>query len=356
MKDLYEVLGAKRGSTQAELKKAYRQRAIQFHPDKNPNDKGAEEKFKEAANAYQILSDEEKRAVYDQRGFDGLRGPGPGPGPGFTNVDDVFSTFGDLFADFFGGRPSRQQPGADLQVELSITFAEAVWGCSKDVKITRSVACKTCSGSGAATGSKPEMCRTCNGKGQVVHAQGFFMVQALCAQCRGVGKTIKHQCPTCHGSSSQSETSTIIVTVPAGVDEGQSLRLMGRGEVAPGGSGHLYVVLHIQEDVRWTREGEDVTTEVPVSFTKAMLGGEIKIRTLEDACRGTATIELHPGTQPGEEIVRRGQGIPRVGSSGRGDHTIRWKVEVPKKLTKHQRDLVRELAVALGEDVGAEKA
>ena len=282
MRDLYEVLGVERGASQADLKKAYRRLAQQFHPDKNPEDKSAEEKFKEAANAYQILSDEEQRAVYDRYGFDGLRrgGGGGGPGPGFSSVEDIFSAFGDMFGDFFGGRTSggRRQPrGADLRVDLELTFPEAVWGCTKDVKVSRDVACATCSGSGANPGSKPEPCRTCNGKGQVVHAQGFFMVQTTCPQCRGAGKTIKDPCEDCRGRGTKPETSTLSVTVPAGVDDGQTLRLAGKGETAPGGTtGHLYVVLHVQGDERFKRDGDDVLTEVPVSFVKAALGEDVK--------------------------------------------------------------------------------
>ncbi len=360
MRDLYEVLGVERGASQADLKKAYRRLAQQFHPDKCPDDKSAEDKFKEAANAYQILSDDEQRAVYDRYGFDGLRGRGPGgPGPGFSNVEDIFSAFGDLFGDFFGGRSSggRRSPrGADLRVDLGLTFAEAVWGSTKEVKVTRDIACAGCNGSGAAPGSKPEMCRTCNGKGQVVHAQGFFMVQTTCPQCRGAGKAIKDPCTDCRGRGVKGETSTLTVTVPAGVDDGQTLRLAGKGEVVAGGAaGHLYVVLHVQGDERFKRDGDDVLTEIPVSFVKAALGGEVDIYTLEDNCTGNATVELKPGTQPGDVIVRRGQGIPRVGESGRGDHVILMKVEIPRKLTQRQEELMRELATDLGEGVKAEK-
>jgi molecular chaperone DnaJ len=352
MRDPYEVLGVTRDASAVDLKKAYRRLAIQFHPDKNPDNKAAEEKFKEAANAYEILSDDEKRATYDRFGFEGVRGRGGGPGPdvGFKNVDDIFSTFGDLFADFFSGRPGRQ-PGADLQVDLKISFAEAVWGCTKDVKLSRDVACKTCSGSGSAAGSKPEVCRTCSGKGLVMHAQGFFMVQSKCSQCGGAGRTIKVVCPGCRGRSMQSETSTIAVTIPAGIDNGQALRLAGKGEVGSGSTGHLYVVIRVEADDQWKRDGADVVTEVQVSFVKALLGGEVQICTLDDACKGAAMIELRPGTQPGEVIVRRGQGIPKIGQPGRGDHAIQWRVQIPKKLTKHQKELVRELAIDLGEDV-----
>ncbi len=358
MRDLYEVLGVERGATQADLKKAYRKLAQQYHPDKCPDDKAAEEKFKEAANAYQILSDDEQRAMYDRFGFDGLRRGGGGSGPGFSNVEDIFSAFGDLFGDFFGGRTSgRRNPrGADLRVDLELPFAEAVWGCTKDVKVTRDIACASCNGSGAAPGSKPEPCRTCGGKGQVVHAQGFFMVQTTCPHCRGRGKMVKDPCEDCRGRGMRGETSTLTVTVPAGVDDGQTLRLAGKGESAAGGTGHLYVVLHVQGDERFRRDGEDVLTEVEVSFVKAALGGEVEIYTLDDNVNGTATIDLKPGTQPGDVVVRRGQGIPRVGGGGRGDQVVQFRVEIPKKLTHRQEELLRELAVELDEQgVRAEK-
>jgi molecular chaperone DnaJ len=356
MRDLYEVLGVERGASQADLKKAYRRLAQQFHPDKCPDDKGAEEKFKEAANAYQILADEEKRALYDRYGFEGINARGGGgPGAGFSNVEDIFSAFGDLFGDFFGGRGGggRRAPrGADLRVDLELTFAEAVWGCSKDVKVTRAIGCTTCNATGAAPGSKPETCRTCQGKGQVVHSQGFFMVQSTCPHCRGQGKQIKDPCEDCRGRGVKPETNTLGVTVPAGVDDGQTLRLAGKGEAAAGGTaGHLYVVLHVQGDERFRRDGDDILTEVPVSFVKAALGGEVEIYTLEDNCNGTAVVDMKPGTQPGDVIVRRGQGVPHVGENGRGDHIIQFKVEIPKKLSSKQEELLRELASELGEDV-----
>ncbi len=359
MRDLYEVLGVERGASQADLKKAYRRLAQQYHPDKCPDDKSAEDRFKEAANAYQILADEEQRAAYDRYGFDGIRGAGRGAGnPGFSSVEDIFSAFGDLFGDFFGGRASgkRQPRGADLRVDLELSFAEAVWGCQKDVKVTRAIACATCNATGAAPGSKPEVCKTCQGKGQVVHAQGFFMVQTTCPHCRGAGKSIKDPCEDCRGRGAKPETATMNVTVPAGVDDGQTLRLAGKGESAPGGTtGHLYVVLHVQGDERFKRDGDDILTEIPVSFVKAALGGEVEIYTLEDGCNGVATVELKPGTQPGDAMVRRGQGIPHVGEHGRGDQVIQFKVEIPKKLSQRQEELLRELATEMEENVKAEK-
>jgi molecular chaperone DnaJ len=358
MRDLYEVLEVDRQASPSDLKKAYYRLAKKYHPDHNPGDKDAEDKFKEASNAYSILSDEEQRQRYDRYGIEGVRGANGGAPGGYTNVEDIFSAFGDIFGDFFGGRGSgRRQPrGADLRVDLNLTFTEAVWGTSKDVKVTRDVPCTICTGTGAKPGTKPEICRTCQGKGQVVHAQGFFMVQTACPTCRGAGKVIKEPCEECRGRGAIAETSALSVTVPAGVDDGQTLRLAGKGEAIAGGTtGHLYVVLHVQGDERFKRDGDDVLTEVPVSFVKAALGGEIEVYTLDDDCNGTATVALKPGTQPDEVMVRRGQGIPRVGASGRGDQVLQFKVEIPKKLTPRQEELMRELANELGESVKTEK-
>ncbi|HEY0195024.1 MAG TPA: molecular chaperone DnaJ, partial [Kofleriaceae bacterium] len=347
MRDLYEVLEVDRQASSSDLKKAYYRLAKKYHPDHNPGDKEAEDKFKEASNAYSVLSDDEQRQRYDKFGFDGIRNAaGGGPG-GYSNVEDILSAFGDIFGDFFGGRGGarRQARGADVRTDLELTFAEAVWGATKDVTVTRNVACATCTGTGAKPGSKPEVCKTCQGKGQVVHAQGFFMVQTACPHCRGQGKIIKETCEDCRGRGAKAETSTLNVTVPPGVDDGLSLRLAGKGEAVAGGTpGHLYVVLHVQGDDRFKRDEADVVTEVPISFVKAALGGEVEIYTLDDECKGTATIELKPGVQPDEIVVRRGQGIPRVNDTGRGDHVVQFKVEIPKKLTARQEELLRELA------------
>jgi molecular chaperone DnaJ len=355
MRDLYEVLGVERGASSGDLKKAYYRAAKQYHPDHNPDDREAEDKFKEAATAYQILSDAEQRERYDRFGMEGLRGGGGAAGAGgFSSVDDIFSAFGDMFGDFFGGRGGgqrRQARGADLRMDLQLTFPEAVWGVTKEVKLNRDAPCGTCSGSGAKPGSKPDVCKACAGKGQVVHAQGFFMVQTTCPQCRGAGKTIKDPCEDCRGRGTTPEASTLSVTVPAGVDDGQTLRLAGKGEsIANGQAGHLYVVLHVQGDERFKRDNEDILTEVTVSFVKAALGGEVEVHTLEDNCQATATLELKPGTQPGEVVVRRGQGIPKIGEQGRGDQVVQIKVEIPRKLSSKQQELLRELATELGED------
>jgi molecular chaperone DnaJ len=359
MRDLYEVLGVSRDASASELKKAYYKLAKQYHPDVNPGDKAAEDKFKEAAEAYKVLSDEDTRARYDRFGPDGLRNGGMGGGAGFGSVEDIFSAFGDMFGDFFGGRGGqrRQARGNDVRVDLQLTFPEAVWGASKEVKVQKDIPCSTCDGTGAKPGTKPETCSGCNGRGQVVHNQGFFMVQSTCPKCRGEGRVVKDPCADCNGRRTQVETTVLTVTVPPGVDDGQTLRLAGRGETPPGGGtpGHLYVVLHVRGDERFQRENEDVLTEVPVSFVKAILGGEVEVPVLDDNCEGTTMVEIKPGTQPGDHIVRRGCGIPRVGKQGRGDQVVRWRVEIPTKLTSKQQELLRELAAEMSEDVKAEK-
>ncbi len=356
MRDPYEVLGVPKDAGASELKKAYYRLAKANHPDHNPGDKEAEERFKEASGAYQILSDEDQRARYDRFGFEGVGGRGNGAG--FQNVEDIFSAFGDIFGDFFGGgRRPRERRGADLRLDLQLSFPEAVWGVAKDLEISRDIACKTCDGSGAREGSKPEACSTCAGRGQVVHAQGFFMVQTTCPRCRGEGKVIKDPCGDCNGRRTQQERSTIAVTVPSGVDDGQTLRLAGKGEVPVGGGqpGHLYVVLHVVGDERFRRDGDDVVTTMPISYVKAALGGELEVHTLEEGCEGVATVEVKPGTQPGDLIVRRGQGVPRVGRPGRGDQIIELKVEIPRKLSAREAELLREIATEQGEAVGKER-
>jgi molecular chaperone DnaJ len=357
MRDLYEVLEIDRQASASDLKKAYYRLAKKYHPDHTPGDKDAEDKFKEASNAYSILSDDEQRQRYDRFGMEGIRGT-PGGAGGYSNVEDILSAFGDVFGDFFGGRGGgrRQARGADVATEINLTFAEAVWGVTKEVKVTRDIPCTTCSGSGAKAGSKPEVCKTCQGKGQVIHAQGFFMVQTTCPHCRGAGKTIKDPCEDCRGRGVKSESSTLSLTVPAGVEDGVTLRVAGRGKAIAGGvPGDLRVGVHVQGDERFKRDGEDILTEIPLSFVKATLGGELEIHTLEDNCTGTATIEVRPGTQPDEVVVRRGQGVPRFGESSRGDHVLQFKVEIPRKLTARQEELMRELAGELGETVKPEK-
>ncbi len=352
MRDYYEVLGVAREASESEIKKAYRRLAMEYHPDRNPDNPEAEEKFKEASTAYSVLSDADKRQQYDRFGHDGLRGGGF---EGFRGVDDIFSAFGDLFGDLFGGRRGRRGParGSDLRMDLRLSFAEAVHGTEKEVTVQRTVACGTCQGSGAKKGTRPESCETCQGKGQVLHSQGFFVIQTTCPACRGRGSTIRDVCGDCRGSGTDREESKLTVSVPGGVDDGQTLRLAGKGEASPEGgqSGHLYVVLHVAPDERFHREGDDILTEVPISVVKAVLGGTVSVPTLDDNCEGTVEVDVEPGTQPGDHIVRRGKGIRRLQGRGHGDHVVQFRVVVPKDLSRKERELFDELAAEMGEDV-----
>ena len=355
-RDYYEVLGVARDAADADIKKAYRRLAMEYHPDRNPDNPDAEEKFKEASNAYKVLADPQQRARYDQFGFEGPRGQGF---EGFRGVDDIFSAFGDLFGDFFGGAGRRRRGparGADLRLDLELTFAEAVHGTNREVEVTHRALCETCNGSGAKPGTQPETCRTCEGRGQVLHSQGFFVIQTVCPACKGTGKVISQHCPDCGGDGTLETDSKLNVNVPAGVDDGQTLRLAGKGEpsVEGGPPGHLYVVLHVRPDERFQRDGADILTEVPVSYAKAALGGTVVIPTLDDDCEAVEEIEVDAGTQPGDYTVRRGHGIARIQGRGHGDHIVRFKVEVPRKMTRRAKELLSELAEELGEENVAE--
>ena len=362
MRDYYEVLGVARDVTKTDLKRAYRRLAMQFHPDQNPDDPGAEEKFKEAADAYAVLSDDEKRAIYDRYGHAGLKGTRGGAG--FDGMEDIFSAFGDMFGDMFGGGRGgrrREVRGNSLRIGLRLSFAEAVWGVTKEVEIARNETCATCSGSGAKAGTKPESCATCGGKGQVLHSQGFFMIQTTCPNCRGEGTIVRDPCSDCRGNGVQSKRAKLSITVPAGVETGQTLRVGGKGEPAPGGAGRpgdLLVELQVGNDERFMRDGADVLTDVGISYLKAVLGGDVEVPTLDDECQGKTVVKVEPGTQPGDFVVRKGQGIPRVDGRGRGQHVVRFRIEIPKKLSKREKELLRELATESGEklEVGGEAA
>ncbi len=340
MRDLYEVLGVEKDATPSQVKRSYHKLALKYHPDQNPGDAEAEEKFKEASNAYAVLSDQEKRARYDQYGHDGLRGHG-----GFSNSDDIFSAFGDLFSDFFGRRRG-PAPGDNLKVGLKLSFAEAVWGTDKEVEVSRTIACNTCDGSGAKKGTSPVACTTCKGQGQVLHSQGFFMVQTACPACRGRGSVIKSPCKECRGKGTAQDTSSLSVTVPAGVDNGQTLRLAGKGEASADGgqAGHLYVVMEVASDDRFERHEEDVLTRVPITYLQAALGSKVEIPTLEDDCEGVEEITVKAGTQPGDTMIRRGQGIPRIQRRGRGDQVLQFVVQIPKKLSRREKELLEQIA------------
>jgi len=356
-RDYYEVLGLGRTADGGEIKKAYRRLAMEYHPDRNPGIKEAEEKFKEAAEAYEVLSDDEKRAAYDRFGHEGLRRTGF---EGFSGVDDIFSHFSDLFGDLFGGGGgrSRGRPrGHDLRVDVELSFAEAVAGISKEVEVARHITCATCSGSGAKPGTLPERCSTCGGRGQVLHQQGFFMIGTTCPACRGEGTVIREKCKDCKGSGTTERTESLTVNIPAGVDNGQRLRISGRGEAAPraGTPGNLYVDIHVAEDERFKRDGADIYSVVGVSITTAALGGTIDVPTLDDDVTGSAKLEIEPGTQPGTVQIRKGEGIPRLDGYGRGNHVIEITVDVPRRLSDKQKELLREFAAAAGEEVADEQ-
>ena len=349
--DYYQLLGVSRSASGDEIKKAYRQLALKFHPDRNPGDKDAEEAFKEISSAYQVLSDSEKRKIYDRFGEEGLSGQGFS---GFSNVQDIFSSFSDVFGDIFGfggfggfGR-SRRSRGADLEVDLVLTFLEAADGCRKEIMVNRNESCQSCNGSGAASGTSPSRCSTCDGKGQVVHSQGFFMVSTPCPSCRGKGTVIADPCETCSGSGMVQKEEKLQVTVPAGVEDGQTLRLAGQGDLAVDGGapGNLYLHLHVEADERLHREGPDLFVEVPLPFTLAALGGNVKVPVL----RGDKEIEIEPGTQPGDVMVLRRKGVARLDGRGKGDQVIRFQVEVPTSLSSKAKDLLRQLAEELGDD------
>jgi molecular chaperone DnaJ len=353
MRDYYEVLGLSRDASEGEIKRAFRSLAKKYHPDVNPGDAGAAEKFKEAANAYRVLSDPETRSRYDRFGH-----AADGPGfQGFGGIEDIFSAFGDLFGDFFGGRgPGGRRGvarGRDVQIGLELSFAEAVHGVTKEIEVEKLEPCHVCKGSGAKPGSAPEVCGSCKGRGQVMHSQGFFMIQTTCPSCRGEGSVIKDPCRPCRGTGRERKTSQLTVNVPAGVESGQQLRVTGKGEPSPAGGppGNLYVVLQVAEDERFVRDGQNVLTQVPVSYLLAALGGEVEVPTLDEQCDATTTVEIKAGTQPGDVVVRRGQGIPSLSGRGRGDHVIQFQVEIPKKLSPRERELLIQLAEESGEDV-----
>ena len=352
-RDYYEVLGVSRTVSEGELKSVYRKLAMKYHPDRNPGDKAAEERFKEAAEAYAILADPEKRSLYDRFGHAGV-GAASGGGPGFD--PSVFNEFGDLgdilggmfgFGDIFGGGRRRGGPqrGADLRYDLEVTFEEAAKGTETTIQIPRHESCDTCKGTGAAPGSEPTTCPQCRGQGQVRFQQGFFTVARTCAQCRGMGKVIAKPCQTCRGAGRVTKDRKITVRIPAGIDHGQQLRLQGEGEggLAGGPSGHLYVVVHVQAHEFFRRDGLNLHCEVPVNFTTLALGGEIVVPTLN----GGETLKIHEGTQTGATLRVRGKGLPEVGGRGHGDLMVTVQAQTPKKLSKEQRQLLEQLAKVL---------
>ncbi len=343
-RDYYEVLGVPRDADAATIKSAYRKLAIQHHPDRNPDDAQAEELFKEASEAYEVLSDADKRRTYDRLGHEGVRNSGF---TGFSGFDDIFSHFGDIFGDIFGfgggGGARRPRRGADLRLDLSISFEDAAGGVNKEVAIPRWENCARCNGTGAEPGTEPETCATCGGRGQVVHSQGLFMVRTTCPRCRGGGQIISSVCSACRGEGRIRVEKKVTVKIPAGVDEGTRIRIGGEGESGGQGmAGDLYVFLHVEPHPLFERDGEDLHMELPVGMIQAALGDKVEVPTLE----GDRSLKIPPGTQPGEVLRVSGAGVPRLRGRGRGDLVVHVRVVVPDKLSRRQKDLLCQFADA----------
>ena len=352
-RDYYEVLGVTKTAIDVEIKSAYRKLALKYHPDRNHGNKDAEEKFKEAAEAYAVLADADKRRMYDRFGHAGL-GSGAGFDPNvFTGFEDILGGLGDIFG--FGGvfgaggaRRAGPQRGADLRYDLEISFEESARGAETAIQIPRQEPCEACKGSGAAPGTKPTACPQCQGRGQLRYQQGFFTVARTCGQCRGTGSIISKPCTECKGSGRIPKERKITVRIPAGIATGQRLRLSGEGEAGPSGgpAGDLYVVIHVQDHPFFQRDGNDLFCEIPLNYPTLALGGDIKIPTLE----GEENFTVPESTQSGATFTLRGRGMPDVSGRGRGNLIVRVKLVTPKKLTREQKKLLEELAATLPKD------
>ena len=343
-RDYYDILGISRNASDDEIKKGYRCLALKYHPDRNPGDKEAEERFKEAAEAYEVLRDPEKRQIYDHYGHAGLQGTGF---QGFSGFDDIFSSFGDIFEGFFGfgsglGSRGRAREGADLQYDLKISFIDAAFGVEKEIEVPRGEVCKRCNGSGVETGFQKETCRACEGTGQVVRSQGFIRLATTCPSCGGSGEHITHPCKECRGSGHVQIRKKINVKIPPGVNSGMSLRLRGEGEPSSNGGppGDLYVQIYAEDHPFFERQEDEVICHIPVSFVDAALGTTIEVPTLE----GSEKMLMPKGTQPGDVLRLRGKGIPRLRGQGRGDQVIFVDVRIPTALSKEQEEALREFA------------
>ena len=353
-RDYYEVLLVERMASSEEIKKSYRKLAVKFHPDKNPGDKAAEEKFKELGEAYEILSDPQKRALYDQHGhaaFDRRAGGGfsRGAGGGFHDPFDIFREVfgggGNIFDDLFGGGrtdPTAAQRGEDLRYDMEITFDEAAHGVEKEITVTKPERCEVCDGSGAEAGSRVKACPTCGGRGQVISSRGIFSIAQTCPACQGAGRVIEKPCKACHGNGRRDRPSKIKLKIPGGVDTGSRLRSVGNGQAGlrGGPSGDLYVILHVKPHEIFQRDGDDLLCEVPVGFVQAALGTDIEVPTLS----GKAEIKIPAGTQPGTMFRLKGKGVKNVQGYGHGDLHVRVLVEVPTHLTSAQKAKLEEFA------------
>lgn len=355
-RDLYEVLGVAKGADDKEIKKAYRRMAMKYHPDRNPDNTETEAKFKEVNEAYEVLSDAQKRQAYDQFGHAGIDGQGGFANAGAGSFSDIF---GDVFGDIFnGGGTSRGrssgQRGSDLKYNLELTLEEAVRGVEKSIRIPTLVRCEVCNGTGAKKGTSPVTCHTCNGTGQVRMQQGFFAVQQTCPTCGGRGKIIKDPCNSCHGRGVKEETKTLNVKIPPGVDTGDRIRLSGEGEAgrAGGADGDLYVEVHVKQHSIFERDGANLYCEVPISFADAALGGELEVPTLE----GRVKLKIPIETQTGKLFRLRGKGVKPVRGHAVGDLMCRIVVETPVNLTKHQKELLAELQKSLSHKTHSPKS
>ncbi|MBS2028414.1 MAG: molecular chaperone DnaJ [Deltaproteobacteria bacterium] len=348
-RDYYEVLGVERNADPTELKSAYRKLALKFHPDKNPGDKESEDKFKEASEAYEVLSDPEKRARYDQFGHSKNPFEGFGGNPfGGASINDIF---GDLFGEMFGGqgrRRSQRGRGADLRFNLEVSFEEAAFGCDAQISLKKPKRCEACSGQGAKPGSTPKTCPTCRGSGEIRLTQGFFSIARPCSHCGGSGRVITDPCTTCKGRGAVESETTLTVKVPPGVDAGTRLKLTGEGEPGENGgpNGDLYVTLHVREHPIFSREDSDIWCEVPISFVQAALGAQLDVPTLD----GKVKLKIPAGTQSGTVLRLKGKGVPQLGGYGRGDQHVRVVVETPSSLSKEQRELLEKFAQLSGEE------
>ena len=354
-RDYYEVLGVNKGATEAEIKKAYKRVAMKHHPDRNPDDKSAEEKFKEANEAYSVLSDPEKKAAYDQFGHAGVEGAGMGGAGGFGGGASFSDIFGDVFGDIFGGgragggaRGNRAYRGDDLQYNLELNLEEAVAGTKVDVRIPTHVVCEVCNGSGAKKGTSPTTCTTCGGVGQVRMQQGFFSLQQTCPRCHGKGKMITDPCGTCHGQGRVQQHKTLSVKIPAGVDSGDRIRLSGEGEAGEHGgpAGDLFVHISVRPHSIFERDGNDLFCEVPINMTTAALGGELEVPTLN----GRVKLKIPAETQSGKLFRLRAKGVKSVRGGQQGDLLCRVLVETPVNLTKKQKELMEQFNQSLQDD------
>jgi len=359
MKNYYKTLGVSQDATQEEIKKAFRQLALKYHPDRNHGDKTSEEKFKEINEAYSCLSDAQKRSNYDRYGTAesmgaGFGGFGAGSGMGSGAFTDIFEDiFEDFFGTFGGFKKAKPTKGADLKYNLNIALEEAVFGSEKTIKVPRWQTCDTCTGTDSEPGKQPAVCPNCKGTGHIRFQQGFFSVSKTCGKCHGTGKIITNPCRACSGNGKVRVQREISVKIPAGVDTGSRLRLSGEGDFGSygGPSGDLYVVMLVEDHDFFKRDGMDIYCEVPISFPKAVFGGDIEVPTLN----GSAKLKIPAGTSSGKSFHLKGKGVPRLGSHQRGDQIVSIYIDVPKKLTPKQKELLEEFASISGENIGESK-